>query len=264
MGLKLKTIDFGHRLAAILRRIVKSNQQLSEIDALEKMSRVFVDKMLQSEAASKQAYFVSEIEKHKHLRVAIDAAVADIVSKLGHIQIRNHTKVISYQIGIIAAYIRTHHVLSSTIHNGNLLDAIILIRKQMELLARFKELDHLPLRQLVGKTPNIKWLKLQDSGKAYGFYSRYAHFSDPSATEMLGVTVGSDESIGSPHIFPVFHENAYEFFLTQSVLNIYFISAVLNKLTKWDPDLDDSGIMTFGSRATMLATELEILEVSDK
>ena len=83
------------------------------------------------------------------------------------------------------SYVRTHFIVTDLILNGDLVEAVTLIRKQLESVARLNELDQRPLHKLEGKTPNIRMFFEHGGGEMYGHLSEVAHFSKPRVSELM-------------------------------------------------------------------------------
>jgi hypothetical protein len=92
----------------------------------------------------------------------------------------------SYVSGLIVSYVRTHFITIDFLGQGELIEAAVLSRKQMELLARLHELSaNGCLENLIRRTPNVRILttKLR---RLYSDYSEIAHSANPIHLEQLG------------------------------------------------------------------------------
>ena len=241
----------------------------SELDTLIEISGVFGGKMADSENACRKLYLEHESEDHRYLRLTLDSAIAFLVAKMMLIKLEGKKATgkevnKSYQIGLAASYIRTHHVLRTQLQSGNLIESILLARKQMESLARFTELDSFTYESLKGKTPNIGKIKIAQIGRTYGFMSEHAHFGDIHTTELLGSTLNEDRQCRSPHVFPTFQPLAFKIFEAQSMLDLYFLSAMTSKFPTWDPDLNIDVIVGIGEKAARKAVEIGFVKVSEE
>lgn len=95
-----------------------------------------------------------------------------------------------YRFKLIVSFIRTHYVISDLIKYSENIEAVVLLRKQMELLGRFKELEKQSSISLQGKTPNIK--HIENCGVLYGVLSEISHSSKEETLSLLGEYVSDD------------------------------------------------------------------------
>ncbi|AJY49158.1 hypothetical protein [Halomonas sp. KO116] len=112
-----------------------------------------------------------------------------------------------YCADLMVSFCRSHFIASDLVLGGDLVDGAVIIRKQMELLARLNELKSgADIERLIRKTPNIKHLK---SGlkRLYSEYSEVAHSASPKVMELLGRR--DYESGVYTLVYPDFQENAY-------------------------------------------------------
>lgn len=107
----------------------------------------------------------------------------------------------SYRLITILSFIRTHYVILDLIESSDVIEAATLIRKQVELLARFKELESKDLKSLNKKTPNIANTNIKST---YGSLSEIAHSSRFETLSLLGVIEGDSYLGFSP--YPIFNK----------------------------------------------------------
>lgn len=145
--------------AGFLCNLLKKTEGIMPVEDLIKklMGQLgeFAGKLHQAREACRSKYRVEEPEPRNRLRIMIDglmALLADAVTT----PIANVTESSSYQITLSASFIRTHFLACDMIINGDVVEAFVLTRKQLESLARLNELDSKPLAKLYGKTPNIQ------------------------------------------------------------------------------------------------------------
>lgn len=106
---------------------------------------------------------------------------------------------------LIVSFTRTHFIVADLIACGELVEAAVLMRKQMELLARLSELDAHDMELLDRRTPNIRALREQ-LRPLYGVYSELAHSSTCEPLSILGfVESGALRATG---VFPEPSEHA--------------------------------------------------------
>lgn len=133
--------------------------------------------------------------------------VAHLVYDLsGKILVKDETD--DYLSYLLVTFMRGHFNVSQFTRSGELTDAGVLFRRQMEVLARLNEVRSAPdLEMLLRKTPNVG--KLRGSLRTlYGEYSAIAHGSDTKQGQLLGIpfTEGFERSYP---VFPRFSRHAY-------------------------------------------------------
>lgn len=108
---------------------------------------------------------------------------------------------------LMVSFCRSHFIASDLILGGELVEGAIIIRKQIELLARLNEITNgLDIDRLIQKTPNIKHLKT-GLKRLYFDYSEIAHSSSPKVMELLGRKEYEEGNFTL--LYPEFQENAY-------------------------------------------------------
>lgn len=140
----------------------------------------------------------------KDLFDIMDSFLSLLVLKIKDIQIDISDSAKTYKIKLIVSFIRTHYVINNLICNGENIEAVTLIRKQLELLARYKEIETNSVDSLIGKTPNIKFV--ENSGRLYSVLSEIAHSSKEDTLSLLGIQEVEDKKIGF-HMFPIYTED---------------------------------------------------------
>ena len=112
-----------------------------------------------------------------------------------------------YILGLMVSFVRTHFIIIDLVACSELIDAVTLLRKQFELLARLNELNIFgSSSHMLKKTPNLSVLKTNVS-KLYDEYSGIAHSAHPESLQLLGrIKHGESEATS---VYPVFHKNAY-------------------------------------------------------
>ena len=163
-------------------------------DTAEKLLRAAVDFAALSASARetcRETYRRNERETDNTLRILVDGQVASLGLAMSQ-KIAAVSESTSYQIGVSASFIRTHFVLGDHILNGDLVEALTLIRKQLESVARLHELDSTPLQKLAGKVPNIKSVLARQAARVYGDLSEVAHFSTSRVSALLHVLQDGD------------------------------------------------------------------------
>jgi hypothetical protein len=116
-------------------------------------------------------YFVSLINRFKS------------VSGMGEVD--------NYKFALIVSFMRTQLIISEHIVNSEIIEVSILERKQIELIARFSEIDKKlknkeGLHKLIGKTPNVGNGNLNDNLRnMYGMLSEITHSSKTEPFALL-------------------------------------------------------------------------------
>lgn len=201
-------------------------------------------------------YRHKETNEENILRILIDGQIGLLAEKIKK-KVESTTTATSYQMGLSASFIRTHFLVSDFILNGDLIEAITLIRKQLESLARLHELDSKPLLKLEGKVPNIQNILKKPAGKMYGDLSEVAHFSTPRVAELLHV-VEQDEMVG-PSLVSIYSDRNKAAFDMNCFVAIYFIAWMVDKLPSWHSDYDSSEDKHFLSLVIMNAFDCGVL-----
>jgi len=104
----------------------------------------------------------------------------------------------NYKFALIVSFIRTQLIISEHIINGELIEATVLERKQIELIARLSEIDKKvgnkeTLHKLKGKTPNVGNGNLSDNLKnMYGMFSEITHSSKTEPFALLADNIDND------------------------------------------------------------------------
>lgn len=112
-----------------------------------------------------------------------------------------------YKVLLIISFMRTHHVINELIVFSEIIEAATLMRKQLELIARFEEIDDFELEQLHKKVPQMKyvpWMK-----KYYGLWSQVAHNASVDSLDLLGYNM-DDEIHKRYYAQPTYTENTIE------------------------------------------------------
>lgn len=216
---------------------------------------------IQAREKCREEFRRSEREVDNNLRISVDGQIAALVATLS----RRFAKVdetISYQIGITASFARTHFIVTDLILNGDLVEAITLIRKQLESLARLHELDSKPLEKLHGRTPNIGILFRNGGGEFYGHLSEVAHFSKPRVAELMRV-IQAGERI-SPSLLPEFTDHSFACLDMNHFVAIYFLGWITEKLSEWYLDADYAGERRLFSMTLAYAEKIGVIRFPDR
>ncbi|MGA2337528.1 MAG: hypothetical protein ABSG08_19325 [Terriglobales bacterium] len=229
-------------------------------DKLLRAACEFQGQSLAARELGREQFRRAEPERNNILRILIDGQIGLIGNKVTQ-KIEATSSKVSYQISVSASFIRTHFLVNDFILNGDLVEAITLIRKQLESLARLHELDSEPLLKLSGKVPNIKNILKGTAGRMYGDLSEVAHFSTPRVAELLHV-VEHGELVG-PSLLPVFTQNGFACFDMVDFVAVYFIAWMLEKLPVWYLGYDNSEDKSLLVETIGLAVDVGVLRLPE-
>lgn len=204
----------------------------------------------------------AEKESENTLRLVIDGLMSMIAGRISQ-KIENISPEISYQIGLSASYIRTHFIVFDLVMEGCIIEAMVLMRNQLESIARLNELDSKPLHKLEGKVPNIQNVLNKQSGKIYGHLSEVAHFSKPGVSELMHVVEQGDGRIG-PSLYPIYHERNFASSDLNCFLAVYFLAWIIAKLSAWYPDSDNKKEQELFVRCLRLARECDVIRFPEE
>lgn len=224
-----------------------STHEVDESSVAEQFAAARTAEISRCEDQVFESYLENESNDHRYLRQHIDATFSQIELAFNRLNMSLPTEKSSYQLGLSASFLRTDHILRRQLARGHLIEAMVLMRKQIELLARFKELDEKSPGELKKRTPNISAIKnIGHIGRIYGELSGVAHFSDVYVTELLGTSDSSCRTGRSIHVFPQYQSAAHDLFQDYCILCIYFTSAVVSTVPKWDSSADLDLVVALG------------------
>jgi len=230
-----------------------------DADKLLRAACEFQGRSLAARELCREEFRRTEAEQNNVLRILVDGQIGQIADRVTN-KVQATNPAISYQIGVSASFIRTHFLVSDLILNGDLIEAIILIRKQLESLTRLHELDSEPFLKLSGKVPNIKIFQ-GAAARMYGGLSEVAHFSTSSVGELLHVAERG-ELVG-PSLLPVFTERSLACFDMVHFVAVYFIAWIVEKLPAWYPGYDNYKDKTLLAETFILATDAGVLRLPE-
>ncbi len=120
------------------------------------------------------------------------------------LQIENTVTLTKYQHALLASFVRSTVVSVELIIKSELLEAVTILRKQVELLARLYELENKEFSKLSGKTPNLAALRTKIK-RLYSPFSEGAHSATYGSMSLLGFY---ENTTRRAHLFyPEFTEN---------------------------------------------------------
>ncbi|WP_166787111.1 hypothetical protein [Cryobacterium sp. TMT2-23] len=110
-----------------------------------------------------------------------------------------------YLVGLTVGFLRSHITVLDLAEQSEVADAATLLRKNIEAVARIRELENAKNPGLLFKrTPNLNALR-GNAAKLYGDYSEIAHSSHPRVSELLGSA--EDARPGWVSMHPKFSEH---------------------------------------------------------
>lgn len=195
------------------------------------------------------------------LRITVDGFVSSVTRRLDQ-SINNLNAESSYQIGLSASFMRTYFLVTDMLLNGDLIEGLVLLRKQIEVLARVLELDQNSVEKLRGNTPNVKHLLTNGTGRVYGKLSEVAHLTTPECTELLGVNV--DGIRQGPNLVPQFQQVQFEQMDLSHFTGIRFFQWMLGKLASWYPNSNFELEHCIALQAITAAINAGVLEAPER
>ena len=203
-------------------------------------------------------YRREEPELENSLRISVDGLLAMLASRLSD-EIPCTNEGTSYQIGLAASFIRSHYLIVDLVMNGDLIESLSLVRKQLESLARMHELKDKPLQKVLKKTPNVQNALKGEAGRLYGTLSEVAHFSTPRVSELMGVV--SEDTRCGPSLIPRFNKQAFPCMDMETLIVMHFIPWLIEMLEAWHGDGLLDQYRKLYVTTLMIATEAGVLQV---
>jgi len=232
-----------------------------QVERLLQAACNFQGMSLEAREICREKYRIEESDSENTFRMFIDGQIGSLAEKMIK-KVDSTSPEISYQIGVTTSFIRTRFIVCDFILNGDLVEAIVLRRKQLESLARLHELDSTLWQKLIGKVPNIKNILKGTSGRMYGDLSEVAHFSTPRVAELLHV-VEDGELLGLS-LLPQYSKESGACFDMNCFVSIYFIAWLVEKLPSWYLSYDNTEDRLAFANTTLLAVSLGVIHLIDK
>lgn len=198
----------------------------------EKIIENLFQNCLEFQTLLKEAREEHSIEYRKNegelnsFRLLLDSIVTDLTFQFTN-KIDNVNEAQSYQLNLSLSLIRSHFIINDLILGGEIIDAEVLIRKQLENLTRLHEIDDKPLNKLLGKTPNVINTFQRFAKKTYMDLSEVAHFGRPRVGQLMGYKTVEDGKSG-PSLLPSFTDHAYEIYKTYGAIMTLFIDWLID------------------------------------
>ncbi|MGP9807283.1 hypothetical protein ACT3TQ_01240 [Halomonas sp. AOP12-C2-37] len=217
--------------------------------------------IMESQSCHRETFTRTESKELVDLRCCLDGAIALIYNEANE-PIEDISENIEYQLCVSASFIKTHLLLNDLILDGNLVESFVLLRKQLESLARLEELNTHCVRDLEGKTPNIRSAIEGQAGHIYGALSEIAHFSCFQVNGLLSLTPKSDHA--EVDVFSRYTENSINCMKLRMYLGLGFVRWMLLNLKAWYPEknwemLEESVMLIFS-----MAFESGLIEEREK
>lgn len=154
-----------------------------------------------------------------------------ITEKLDSVEITDEKQ--QYKLLLVVSFMRTHYVINELIIYSEIIEASTLMRKQLELIARLKEIEVSELECIEKKVPQMKhvpWMK-----EYYGLWSQVAHSASLDSLDLLGYNM-EDENHKRFYVQPSYTENTIDAFNMNIGLFMMFAVEVANIMEKIIPN----------------------------
>lgn len=207
-------------------------------------------------------YKTQEKEGENTLRIFIDGLMAKIAQEQASKKIENTNDKISYQISLFTSFIRTHYLINDLFMQGDIIEAITLIRKQFESLTRLNEIDSKPLLKLHKKTPNVCNIFKKAGKLIYPRLSEVAHFGTPEVGEFLSII--EDGDLLGPSLIPTYHEYSLACLDLNCFMAIHFLYWLIEKQKEYYEDFDGEEEQIILAHITKLAFDLGVIRVPEE
>ena len=222
----------------------------------------YQDKSMEAREKVRQYYMTQEKGGENTLRMVIDGLIAKIAQEQATKKIKTTNEKISYQISLSTSFIRTHYLINDLFMQGDIIEAMTLIRKQFESLTRMHEIDDKPLLKLHKKTPNVCNLFKKAGKLIYPRLSEAAHFGKPEVGEFLKVV--EDGDLIGPSLIPTYHEYSLACLDLNCFMAIHFLHWFIQKLKEFHEDFTGEQEMEILTHITHLAFELGVIRIPEE
>lgn len=187
-------------------------------------------------AAAVEQFKANESRALYIARVATDVLMHRLTLE-GDQGVKETNEEISYQITLLSSFVHTHFIVTNLLLRSSLIEACVLIRKQLESLARMQELDDKPIDKLVEKTANIQNQLGKEFKEAYSPLSRVAHFNSPDVSQFLPIVNFPNGDIG-PSSIPMYQDESHSIYRIYLAIVWNFVYWFIGKKEQWYPDYD--------------------------
>ncbi len=210
---------------------------------------------------AREKFRKEEREVENTIRISIDGLIASLIKETEN-KIDIVDKKISFKLTLISSYVRTHFIINDFLLNGDLVEASILMRKQLEAVVRLNELDSKSLEKLLGRTPNVGNILNKESGEIYGLLSGIAHSSSHRIGELLSV-VEDGEKVGVSNL-PTYSVHAHAGWDLNTFISFYFLFHLLKCVEDWYPQKDFSKYSDFLFSTFVIAVKNGTINIPEK
>lgn len=141
----------------------------------------------------------------KMLMEEMEDYLGRLCSRLSNVSLEGEQE--HHRLPLIISFVRTHFVIDELLRCCENIEAATLVRKQLEVLARYKETENLPkLKNAIEekKVPQMK--NVENAGVMYGMLSEIAHSAKPETYTLLGYEKQENGNVGI-NLFGVYDEN---------------------------------------------------------
>lgn len=232
---------------------------------LERAFRATCDhqgQFVQAEEKARKKYRHHEREVDNRLRVHLDSLITDLGNTLVNNKIASPASDSSYQLSLCTSLIRCHFIVNDLLMKGNIIEAVTLVRRQLEGLARLYELDQSPVEKIEGQAPRVTRAVGSYVGRLYGLLSEITHFSRARVGDFL--SVDSDGDLIGPSPFPKFQEEAFACFDRHAYVSFMVASWLHQKQkSEWYPKTDFSLREELLTRTFLVALEAGVVKLPD-
>ncbi len=142
---------------------------------------------------------------------------------------------LQYKLLLAVSFMRTHVCVCEHIFNSENVEAAILMRKQLELIARMREVEVKDLESLYEKVPNVVFGRPMNN--LYGILSKITHNADLESLDMLGYRM-DDETHKQFSLYPIYNENTIYSFDIAIGLFLMFVMESIFLQKQLFPDYD--------------------------
>ena len=228
-----------------------------DVENLLRLAVNFQALSTESRDKTRDSFRENESKGASSLRILVDSFIAKLALVMNKRSIPNPDEKKSYQITLSASFCRTHYIINDLIMCGDLIEALVLTRKQLESLTRMYEIDKTPLIKLLKHTPNVTNIFGKSGKVIYPQLSEFAHFATPRVGELLSIVEKDD--LRGPSLVPEFSESAFVCYEFHVLVAIYFFTFIMDKLQEFYTDYDPKDDMVIFNNIVSLAYREKII-----
>ena len=129
--------------------------------------------------------FDKSIPTGKALMEEMEDYLERLYSRLSEISLTGEKE--HHRLPLIISFVQTHFVIDELLRCCENIEAATLVRKQLEVLARYKETENLPKFKKAIEEKKVPQMKnVENAGVMYGMLSEIAHSAKPETYTLLG------------------------------------------------------------------------------